>query len=148
MEAADRSTERTLLRRARRDAQGLVLIMEGREIGVPSFVFAGVLIPVALTVIRLASGFSFARWWVAVVVGVLSVAIGLGMSWILLHGTAMGSRRIRLAAHDRIAALWRSLGWCGNPPKDQSRTLATVGIVLMVSVWIVLPALVALSLTR
>jgi hypothetical protein len=64
MEAADRSTERTMLRRARRDAEGLVVIMQGREVGVPSFVFAGVLIPVVVTVLRLASGFSFDAWWV------------------------------------------------------------------------------------
>jgi hypothetical protein len=147
MEAEDRSPERTMLRRARRDAEGLVVIMQGRELGVPSFVFAGVLIPVAVTIARLASGFSFDRWWVAFLVGLVGVAIGVGMSWILLRGTAMASRRIRHGAHDRIAALWRSIGWCGEPPKDQSRSLAIVGITLMVGVWVVLPALVAISLT-
>jgi hypothetical protein len=65
----------------------------------------------------------------------------------VLRGTALASRRIRLAAHDRIGALWRSVGWCGDPPKDQSRTLAIVGITVMVGVWIVLPTLVAISLT-
>jgi hypothetical protein len=147
MEAADRSTERTMLRRARRDAEGLVVIMQGREVGVPSFVFAGVLIPVVVTVLRLASGFSFDVWWVALLMGLVGVAIGVGLSWVVLRGTALASRRIRLAAHDRVAALWRSVGWCGEPPKDQSRTLAVVGITVMVGVWIVLPTLVAISLT-
>jgi hypothetical protein len=146
MESADRSTERTTLRRARRDAEGLVVIMQGREVGVPSFVFVGVLIPVVLTIVRLGSGFSLDRWWMAVLVGLVSVAIGVGMSWILLRGTAMASRRIRLAAHERVGALWRSIGWCGTPPRDQSRMLAILGITLMVGVWIVLPALVGISL--
>lgn len=147
MESQDRSPERTMLRRARRDAEGLVVIMQGRELGVPSFVFAGVLIPVVVTIARLASGFSFDRWWVALIVGLVSVAIGVGMSWILLRGTAMASRRIRHGAQERMNALWRSIGWCRELPKDQSRNLAIVGITLMVGVWIVLPALVALSLT-
>lgn len=51
--------------------------------------------------------------------GLAGVAIGVGLSWILLHGTAMASRRIRLAV---------------------------VAITLMVGVWIVLPTLVAISL--
>jgi hypothetical protein len=37
------------------------------------------------------------------------------------------------------------VGWCGNPPRDQSRKLALIGIVVMVGVWIVLPILVGLS---
>ena len=146
MEAADLSPERKVLRRARRDAEGLVLIMQGRELGVPSFVFAGVLVPVVLTIARVASGFSSHDWWVALVIGIVGVAIGVGLSWVMLRGTAMASRRIRLATHERMNALWHSMGWCGEPPKDQSRMLATLGIVLMVGVWIVLPTLVGLAL--
>jgi hypothetical protein len=146
MEAADLSPERKMLRRARRDAEGLVLIMQGRELGIPSFVFAGVLIPVVLTIARIASGFSAHEWWVALVIGVAGVAIGVGLSWVMLRGTAMASRRIRLATHERMNALWHSIGWCGEPPKDQSRMLAVLGIVLMVGVWIVLPTLVGLAL--
>jgi hypothetical protein len=146
IESADLSPERKVLRRARRDAEGLVVVMQGRELGIPSFVFAGVLIPVVLTVTRLASGFSSHDWWVALIIGLVGVAIGVGLSWVMLRGTAMASRRIRLATHERMNALWSSIGWCGEPPKDQSRTLAIVGIVLMVGVWIVLPTLVGLAL--
>lgn len=78
--------------------------------------------------------------------GLAGVAIGVGLSWILLHGTAMASRRIRLAAGERLSALCESVGWCGLPPRDQSRQLAVVAITLMVGVWIVLPTLVAISL--
>jgi hypothetical protein len=54
----------------------------------------------------------------------------------------------RLAAHERMNALWHSIGWCGEAPKDQSRTFAALGIVLMVGVWIVLPTLLGLALLR
>jgi hypothetical protein len=146
MEAPGESYEFRVLRPARFDALGLVEIMKSREIGVPSFVFAGLLIPLAASIWRLADGFRFDSWVVALVVGLLWVAIGLGLSWIILRGTAMASRRIRLATHEPLRELWDSVGNCGRPPKDQSRAFAFVAITLAVGVWIVLPALVALAL--
>jgi hypothetical protein len=146
MEAPGDSYEFRVLRPARFDAQGLVEIMQSREIGVPSFIVAGLLIPVAASVWRLADGFRFDSWVVALLVGLLWVAIGLGLSWVVLRGTAMASRRIRLATHEPLNALWDSVGSCGRPPKDQSRTFAVVAITLAVGVWIVLPGLVALAL--
>jgi hypothetical protein len=145
MEALDDSDELKLLRPARFDAQGLVEIMRSREIGVPSFVFAGLLIPLAASIWRLADGFAFDSWWVALLVGLAGVAVGVGLSWIVLRGTAMASRRIRLAAHEPLRELWASVGSCGGPPRDQSRSFAFVAIGLMVGVWIVVPTLVALA---
>ncbi len=146
MEALDDSVELKLLRPARFDAQGLVQIMHSREIGVPSFVFAGLLIPLAASIWRIADGFSFDRWWVATLVGLAGVAVGVGLSWIVLRGTAMASRRIRLAAREPLNELWDSIGSCGRPPRDQSRSFAFVAISLMVGVWIVLPTLVAIAI--
>ena len=146
MEAAGESHEFKLLRPARLDAQGLVEIMHSREIGVPSFVVAGLLIPVVASIWRLADGFRFDSWWVALLVGLAGVAIGLGLSWVILRGTAMASRRIRLATHEPLQALWDTIGSCGRPPKDQSRAFALVAISLAVGVWIVLPTLVAVAL--
>ena len=146
MESVDDSTESKLLRGARIDAQGLVEIMRSREVGVPSFVFAGLLIPLAASIWRLADGFTFDSWWVAMLVGLAGVTIGVGLSWIVLRGTAMASRRIRLATREPLHALWETVGSCGNPPRDQSRAFAFVAIGLMVGVWIVLPTLIALAL--
>jgi hypothetical protein len=145
MEAPSDSTELKLLRPARLDASALVEIMRSREIGVPSFVIAGLLIPLGATVWRLMTGFTFDRWWVAVLVGLAGVAVGVALSWIVLRGTAMASRRIRLSLREPLIAVWDSVGNCGRPPKDRSRTFAIVSIALMASVWIVLPALVALA---
>ena len=80
MEAASDSRELKLLRPARFDATALCEIMRSREIGVPSFVI-GLLIPLGATVWRLVTGFTFDRWWVAALVGIGGVAIGLGLSW-------------------------------------------------------------------
>lgn len=146
MQAQSGSTELELLRPARFDAQALVEIMRSREIGVPSFVLAGILIPVAATLWRLASGFTFASWWVATIVGVVGVAIGVGLSWVVLRGTALASSRIQLSVRQPLRSVWDDVGHCGTPPKDGCRTFAIVAIVLMVGVWIVLPTLVALAL--
>ena len=146
MEAESDSTELKLLRPARFDAQALVEIMRSREIGVPSFVIAGLLIPLAASVWRLASGFTFDRWWVAALVGLAGVAIGVGLSWIVLRGTAMASRRIRLATREPVTELWGSIGNCGTPPRDKSRRFAITSISLMAGVWIVIPTLIAVAI--
>lgn len=146
LQAPGNSTELELLRPARFDASALVEIMRSREIGVPSFVIAGLLIPLGATLWRIGSGFTFDRWWVAALVGLAGAAVGVGLSWVVLRGTAMASRRIRLATREPLQELWLSVGWCGKPPVDRSRTFAIVAITLMVGVWIVLPALVGIAL--
>lgn len=146
LEAASGSAELKLLRPARFDASALVEIMRSREIGVPSFVIAGLLLPLGATVWRVASGFRFESWVVATLVGLAGVAIGVGLSWVVLRGCAMASARIRVSVREPLAVVWRDVGWCGQPPKDGVRSFAIVAIVMMASVWIVLPALVALAL--
>jgi hypothetical protein len=146
MEAPPDSRELKLLRPARFDANYLVEIMRSREIGVPSFVIAGLLIPLGASIWRLMTGFTFDDWWVALVIGLVGVAIGVGLSWIVLRGSAMASTRIRLAVREPLLAVWDSVGHCGRPPKDGSRKFAIISIVLMVGVWVVFPAIVALAL--
>jgi hypothetical protein len=139
------SRELELLRPARFDAQALVEITKGREIGVPAFVIGGLLIPLSISLWRLASG-TIREWWLALLAGAVGVAIGLAISWFVLRGAALASRRIRLSVTYPLAELWRTIGSCGTPPRDQSRSFAIVAISLTLGVWIVLPLLVTLSL--
>jgi hypothetical protein len=88
------------------------------------------------------------EWWIALLAGAIGVLIGLLISWFVLRGAALASRRIRLSAAQPLAELWRSIGSCGSPPRDQSRRFAVVAISLTLGVWIVLPLLVTLSLAR
>lgn len=147
MESPRGSREQALLQAARLDAQALVEIARGREIGVPTFVIGAVVVPAGLSVWRLASG-TVREWWVALVAGAASVAVGLLISWIVLRGAALASRRIRLSVREPLAELWRAVGHCGSPPKDHSRRFAVVAITLTLGVWIVLPLLVTLSLAN
>jgi hypothetical protein len=145
MQSESGSKELELLRPARFDGQALVEITKGREIGVPTFVIGAVLIPAGLSIWRLATG-TVREWWIALLVGAIAAAVGLVISWFVLRGAALASRRIRLPLREPLAELWRTVGHCGSPPKDQSRRFAIVAITLTLGVWIVLPLLVTLSL--
>jgi hypothetical protein len=145
MQSQPRSRELASLFKARTDAQALVDITKSREIGVPAFVIGGLLIPAAISISRLASGTTRA-WWVALLVGAVGVAVGFLISWFVLRGAALASRRIRLSVALPLDELWRTIGNCGSPPKDQSRRFAAVAIALTLGVWIVLPLLVTISL--
>jgi hypothetical protein len=144
MQSEGGSKELELLRPARFDAQALVEITKGREIGVPTFVIGAVLIPAGLSIWRLATG-TVREWWIALLVGAIAAAVGLAISWFVLRGAALASRRIRLSLTQPLAELWRSVGHCGSPPRDHSRRFAIVAISLTLGVWIVLPLLVTLS---
>lgn len=146
VETSRTQPEHAMLARARHEAEGLREIFRRRTIGVPSFVFGGLAVPLLATIVRLADGFAFATWWVALLVGLAGALIGVSISWIALRGAAMASRRIRLTVTDPLERLWATLGSCRHPPKDQSRTFATVAIVVTLGVWIVLPTLVGIAL--
>lgn len=147
MQSVGGSRDLELLRPARFDAQALVEITRGREIGVPTFVIGAILIPAGLSIWRLATG-TVREWWIALIVGLVSVAVGLLISWFVLRGAALASRRIRLSVRPPLVELWRTIGNCGTPPRDHSRRFAITAISLTLGVWIVLPLLVTLSLTR
>ena len=145
IESVDGSVEVQLLRPARIDAEALVDITGSRALGVPTFVIGGLLVPLVVSLYRLATGLTFGSWITALVVGALGAFIGIVISWVLLRGTAMASRRIRLSVREPLRALWASVGYCSSPPKDESRRFAVIAISLTVAAWIVLPALVGLS---
>ena len=142
------SPDRIELGRARQDAEALVAIFKRREIGLPSFVIGGLLIPVFATGWRLAQGVAFRNWWVAAITGLVTVLVVVGGSWIILRGAAMASRRIRLSTRAPLEDLWGAVGHCGRPPRDQSRKFAVIAISLTIGAWVVLPAAVAIAFTN
>jgi hypothetical protein len=145
MQTTPGTPERRLLRRARLDAEGLVTVFQRAGLGVPTFVIGGVAVPVVVSVGRLATGAldSPAQAAIVGVVGALVVALA---AHVILSGTAMASRRIRLATAGPLGELWRAIGWARKPPRDQSRTFATVAITLTSIAWLVIPAAIGFAL--
>jgi hypothetical protein len=136
--------ERLVLRRARVEAEGLIVVFERRELGLPSFVVGGVLVPIVLALVRLIQGLSLTQWWASTLVAVVGALIVLPVSAVVLRGAAMASRRIRLATRAPLQTLWDALGSAGNPPRDQSRKFAVVAFVVTTLTWFVVPAALAI----
>jgi hypothetical protein len=137
------ANERILLRRARVESEGLMVVFKRRELGLPSFVVGGILIPVVLALVRLIQGLSLSEWWASVLVAVVGALVVLLVSAVALRGAAMASRRIRLATQAPLYALWDVVGGAGKPPHDQSRKFAVVAIVVTTLTWFVVPAAIA-----
>jgi hypothetical protein len=79
------------------------------------------------------------------VIGVVGMLVALAASWTIMRGAALASRRIRLATSGPARALWDTIGWCGQPPKSQTRTFVFVSVGLLLACWIIIPLLVAIS---
>ena len=139
------SKARLELSRARRDGDRMVEALRARELGVPTFLVAGAIVPVAAAISR-ATGLLHSTLW-STVIGAAGALVALAASWVILRGTALASRRIRLATAAPSRALWDAIGWCGSPPRDQTRTFVFVAVGLTIGAWIILPVLVAIALT-
>lgn len=135
--------ERRELHRARLDAERMLEALKTRELAVPTFVVGGALIPLFATLGR-ATGLLGSTAW-ALALAVAGILIALVASWFILRGAALASRRIRLATRGPAEALWKAIGWCGKPPRDQSRTFVVVSVGLTVGSWILVPILVGIA---
>jgi hypothetical protein len=143
IQAQPGSEERRELRRARMDAERMVEVLEAKELALPTFLVGGAAIPVFAAIGR-ATGLLGSPTWAAAL-SVAAMLIALAVSWLILRGAALASRRIRLATRGPMQTLWSAIGWCGNPPKDQSRTFVIVSVALTLGAWILVPVLLAIA---
>ena len=72
--------------------------------------------------------------------------IALAASWVILRGAALASRRIRLATRAPQETLWNAIGWCGQPPKAQTRTFIIISVGLTLAAFIIVPIAVGIGL--
>ena len=144
IQAVPGTPERRELRRARMDADRMVAALETKQLALPAFLLGGAAIPLFASLGR-ATGI-LQRTWVAVVIGIAGMLIALAASWVILRGAALASRRIRLATRGPLNALWGTIGWCGDAPKDSARTFVIVSVGLTLGCWILVPILVAIGL--
>ena len=144
IQSVEGSPEGRMLRRVGLEAQAQLVVFKRREIGLPSFVIGGVLVPLLLTLFRLLQGLSLDTWWASTIVALAGAVIVFLISTVCLRGAAMASRRIRLATRAPLRTLWDVIGWAGLPPRDQSRKFAVVAIVVTTLTWFVVPAVIAI----
>ena len=144
IESKPQTRERILLRNARMDADRMLTALSSREIGVPVFVIAGLGVPLLASLGR-ATGLLESTLW-GTVIGLVGMLVALAASWTIMRGAALASRRIRLATSGPAQALWGTIGWCGHPPKGQTRTFVFVSVGLLLACWILIPLLVGISI--
>lgn len=133
------SPERRELRRARMDGERMVEALRRNSIGVPTFLVGGAAVSILAAVGRASGLLADTRW--ALALGVAGTLIALVASWMILRAAALASRRIRLATSVPIRLLWESVGWCGEPPKGQTRTFVILAVTLTLVAWILVPIL-------
>jgi hypothetical protein len=144
IESAPFTEEHRMLRRARMDAERMVdALIKSREIGLPTFLIGGALLPIFASAGRASGLLQDARW--ATVFSLVGLGFGLAASWVILRGAAMASRRIRLATQAPARLLWDSVGWCGNPQKDGTRTFVLVAVSLTIAAWVIIPILIGIA---
>jgi hypothetical protein len=143
IQAVPGSVERHELRRARLDAERMIEALQTKQLALPAFLFA-LALPLAASLGR-ATGL-LSSTWIASGIGVVGMLLALAASWLILRGAALASRRIRLATRGPLNALWNTIGWCGKPPKDQTRTFVLVSVGLTLGCWIFVPVLVGIGL--
>jgi hypothetical protein len=135
--------ERRLLARARIAMTRLAPDFGGGGGGLPRFLVGGAVISGLVSAARQVGGLrsgGVAAWFGLGLGAALVFAV---VAWIIVQGAAVAHRRSRLMLHEPLDALWETIGACGEPPRDDSMTFATVGIVLTAVAWFVTPAVVA-----
>ena len=140
---------RAMLTRARIHMMRLAPGFKRNPLGVPTFLLGGAVLSTLLQVLGSALASALDSLITRIVAIVVVGFVVAGAAWIILRGAAVARRRIKLATDAPLRALWETIGRCGNPPRDQSRTIALIAIILTFIPWVLIPAGLLVSyLTR
>ena len=130
---------RSMLNRARRDAD---LVAEGfkkNPIGVPSVLLGGAVFSAAISTVMNTIVAGVGNRWTRIVLALALFALLGAVSWIILRGSAVARRRIVLTTDKPFTALYETIGRCGNPPSDQSKLFALIAMIILAASWIFIP---------
>lgn len=139
-ESPPQSEARTLFRQARVEMDRIAPGFSGGGITAPLVLAGGAAAPVLATLARYFGAIHWTSRWVSIGLVAIAFVLLIGASSILLSGSATAHRRLKLIMRDPLDRLYHAIGYAGEPPRDDALDIATVGIVLTVVCWIVLPA--------
>jgi len=138
--AAEDDPSRYMLMRARMQMERLKPGFKRNALGVPLFVVGGAVFSSLLSLIQQAVVSALKGTVGQVIATVIIGLIMLAVGWIILRGAAVAHRRIHLSLDGPVEALWQTIGRCGDPPKDPSRTFALIGVIVALLPWILIPS--------
>ncbi len=121
-----------MLIRARIHTERIMPGFKRSRLALPTFLFGGAILSPVIGLLRSAilSQITSKLWrsvWLIVIFVVLTVA-----SWIIVHGSAVARRRIRLTSERPVQSLWEIVGRCGHPPRDHSKVFAVIALILTI----------------
>jgi hypothetical protein len=141
------SSERHMLARARIQTDRLALGYRGGNFPLPTVLIGGAAVPVLASIARRFGALKGAGPIPIVAGGLLLAIVFAVLAWVLLQGAGLAHRRIKVALRPSLSALYETVGHCGDPPQDESATIAVAAIALTALAWFVLPVAIALIAT-
>jgi hypothetical protein len=141
------SAERRMLARARIQADRLSLGYKGGSLPLPTVLIGGAAVPVLASIARQFGAVKGQGPLLIVPLGVILAIVFAVLAWVLLQGAGLAHRRIKVALDPSLAALYETIGHCGNPPRDDSAAIAAAAIALTALAWFVVPIAIAIIAT-
>jgi len=141
------SAERRMLARARIQADRLTLGYKGGSLPLPTVLIGGAAVPVLASIARQFGAVKGQGPLLIVPLGVILAIVFALLAWVLLQGAGLAHRRIKVALDPSLAALYETIGHCGNPPRDDSAAIAATAIALTALAWFVVPIAIAIIAT-
>jgi hypothetical protein len=128
------------LTRASREAHRVALGYKRNPIGIPTFLLGGAVVSALGSAFQAIGDAAFGTTAGRIIaVSVVFVLLGV-VGWVFVRGAAAARRRIKLTVEQPVAALWETVGRCGNPPDDRARQFVVLAVTLTLLGWLVIPA--------
>jgi hypothetical protein len=128
-----------MLARARFHTEKLQTGFKRNPLGVPTFLLGGAAVSALGTAAQQAVAQAFTSTFSKVAATIVLFVVFAAISWVVLRGAAIARRRIKLTTRDPLDALWQTIGRCGEPPRDQSKTFALIAMIILALGWVSVP---------
>jgi hypothetical protein len=138
------SADRRMLARARIQADRLALGYKGGSLPLPTVLIGGAAVPVLASIARQFGAVKGQGPALVVPLGVILAVVFAALAWVLLQGAGLAHRRIKVTLDPSLAALYETIGHCGNPPRDDSAAIAAAAIALTALAWFGVPIAIAI----
>lgn len=139
--------EHSMLRRARLDTRRVHAGMNGKALGLPTFLLGGAFLGSIASALQSVARAALDSRAGVIVLSIVVMGVLAALSWVALYSAGVARRRIRLSTDQPVKALWETIGVAGKPPRDESFNFAAYAIALLLLSWIVIPLAVWLAIT-
>lgn len=137
------SPAHVMLRRARINAVQVEQGLKSNPIGVPGFLLGGAALSGLFSLIGRGLSSAIEDRTGRIILGLVTGAVMLGLSWVAIYAASIARRRIRLTTQQPVQALWDTVGAAGDPPRDHSYLFALIALILLALSALAVPLIVS-----